>query len=70
MLKKYKIQVKVTETGIYFWSGQQITRANTKEKAEEVSREIKELLKTPEEKEKIEKWNSQLIESWEKIRKK
>lgn len=70
MLKKYKIQVKVTETGIYFWSGQQITRVNTKEKAEEVSREIKELLKTPEEKEKIEKWNSQLIESWEKIRKK
>ena len=70
MLKKYKIQVKVTEIGIYFWSGQQITRVNTKEKAEEVSREIKELLKTPEEKKKIEKWNSQLIESWEKIRKK
>ena len=70
MLKKYKIQVKVTETGIYFWSGQQITRVNTKEKAEEVFREIKELLKTPEEKKKIEKWNSQLIESWEKIQKK
>lgn len=70
MLKKYKIQVKVTETGIYFWSGQQITRVNTKEKAEEVSREIKELLKTPEEKKKIEKWNSQLIESWENIQKK
>ena len=70
MLKKYKIRVKVTETGIYFWSGQQITRVNAKEKAEEVSQEIKELLKTPEEKEKIEKWNSQLIKSWEKIRKK
>lgn len=70
MLKDYKIQVKVTETGICFWKDQQITRVNTKEKSEKVSQEIKKLLKTPEEKKKIEKWNSQLIESWEKIQKK
>jgi len=70
LLKDYKIQVKVTKTGIYFWKDQQITRVNTKEKSEKVSQEIKELLKTPEEKKKIEKWNSQLIESWEKIQKK
>jgi hypothetical protein len=43
---------------------------NTKEKSEKVSQEIKEILKTPQEKQKIEKWNSQLIESWENIQKK
>jgi len=37
---------------------------------EEVNQEIFQILQTPEEKQNIEKWNKQLIESFEKIKKK
>lgn len=35
---------------------------------EKLNKEIKEMLKTEEEKQKIEKWNKQLIQSFEEIK--
>jgi|LFRM01.2.fsa_nt_gb hypothetical protein len=37
---------------------------------EEVNQEIFQILQTPEEKANIERWNKQLIDSWNEIKKK
>lgn len=65
-MKKYNIIVEVKENGIYFYKPQEIIRVNTKKKMEEVNQKIFGVLQTEEEKEKISKWNNQLIDSFQK----
>ena len=62
-MKKYNIIVKIKENGILFYKPQEVIRVDTKKKMEEVNQKIFEILK-PEEKEKISKWNNQLIDSF------
>jgi len=64
-LKKYDIIVKIKENGILFYKPQEIIRVDTKKKMEEVNQKIFEVLQTEEEKEKISKWNKQLIDSFQ-----
>jgi len=63
-LKKHDIIVKIKENGILFYKPQEIIRVDTKKKMEEVNQKIFEVLQTEEEKEKISKWNNQLIDSF------
>jgi len=69
-LEKYGIIVEVKENGIFFYKEQQTIKIDTETKMEEVNKQIFEMLKTEEEKQKIEKWNKQLIQSFEEIKKK
>jgi len=69
-LEKYGIIVEVKENGIFFYKEQQTIKIDTETKMEEVNKQIFEMLQTPEDKEKIAKWNEQLIESFEEIKKK
>jgi uncharacterized protein (DUF2267 family) len=62
--------VQVKENGIFFYKEQQTIKIDTEAKMEEVNKQIFEMLKTEEEKQKIEKWNKQLIQSFEEIKKK
>lgn len=64
-MKKYDIIVKIKENGIFFYKPQEIIRVDTKKKMEEVNQQIFEILKPEEEKEKISKWNNQLIDSFQ-----
>ena len=64
-MKKYDIIVKIKENGILFYKPQEIIRVDTKKKMEEVNQKIFEVLQTEEEKEKISKWNNQLIDSFQ-----
>ena len=66
-MKKYDIIVKIKENGILFYKPQEVIRVDTKKKMEEVNQKIFEILK-PEEKEKISKWNNQLIDSFQQQR--
>ena len=63
-MKKYDIIVKIKENGILFYKPQEIIRVDTKKKMEEANQKIFEVLQTEEEKEKISKWNNQLIDSF------
>lgn len=62
--------MQVKENGIFFYKEQQTIKIDTEAKMEEVNKQIFEMLKTEEEKQKIEKWNKQLIQSFEEIKKK
>jgi len=64
-LKKYDIIVEVKENSIYFYKPQEIIQVDTKKKMEEINQQIFEILQTEEEKEKISKWNNQLIDSFQ-----
>lgn len=55
--------------GIYFYHQPEIIKIDTEKKMEELNQEIFEMLQTPEEKAQIEKWNQQLMASWEEIKK-
>lgn len=67
-LNKYGIIVQVKENGIFFYKEQQAIKIDTEAKMAEVNKQIFEMLRTEEEKQKIEKWNKQLIESFEEIK--
>lgn len=69
-LNKYGIIVEVKENGIFFYKEQQAIKIDTEAKMEEVNKQIFEMLRTEEEKQKIEKWNKQLMQSFEEIKKK
>ena len=62
--------MQVKENGIFFYKEQQTIKIDTEAKMEEVNKQIFEMLKTEEEKQKIETWNKQLIQSFEEIKKK
>lgn len=62
--------MQVKENGIFFYKEQQTIKIDTEAKMEEVNKQIFEMLKTEEEKQKIEKWNKQLIQSFEEIKNK
>ena len=68
-LEKYGIIVEVKKNGIFFYKERQAIKIDTEAKMAEVNKQIFEMLQTPEEKQKIEKWNEQLQESWKNIRK-
>lgn len=67
-MRKYDITVEVRENGVYFYHYPEVIKIDTQAKMEEINKEIKEILQTPEEKEKIEQWNKQLIQSFEEIK--
>lgn len=69
-LRKYDIIIEIKENGIYFYHEPEIIKIDTKKKMEKINQEIFEMLQTPEEKQKIEKWNNQLIDSWNEIKRK
>lgn len=69
-LEKYGIIVEVKKNGIFFYKEQQTIKIDTEAKMEEANKQIFEMLKTEEEKQKIETWNKQLIQSFEEIKKK
>ncbi len=69
-LEKYGIIVEVKKNGIFFYKERQAIKIDTEAKMAEVNKQIFEMLKTEEEKQKIETWNKQLIQSFEEIKKK
>ena len=69
-LNKYGIIVQVKKNGIFFYKERQAIKIDTEAKMEEINKQIFEMLKTEEEKQKIETWNKQLIQSFEEIKKK
>lgn len=69
-LEKYGIIVVVKKNGIFFYKERQAIKIDTEAKMAEINKQIFEMLRTEEEKQKIEKWNKQLIQSFEEIKKK
>lgn len=51
------------------YGGNEVIRINTQEKVQEVVEEIKTVMMTDEDKDKIDKWNKQLLDSWNDIKK-
>lgn len=64
-LEKYGIIVVVKKNGIFFYKERQAIKIDTEAKMAEINKQIFEMLRTEEEKQKIEKWNKQLIQSFE-----
>lgn len=62
--------MQVKKNGIFFYKERQAIKIDTEAKMEEINKQIFEMLKTEEEKQKIETWNKQLIQSFEEIKKK